>query len=68
MHTSYRGRTRWFRGLRTNHRLHHYRNEHQWLGVTSNLADRAFGTLPANATDVPASPTARGLAAGALAS
>ena len=61
MHTAYRPRSRWFRGLRTNHRLHHYRNERQWFGITSNLGDRLLGTLPASSTEVPLSPTARSL-------
>ena len=60
IHTAYRPRRRWFRGLRAHHRLHHFRNEHNWFGVTTKFADRIFATLPApNA--VPLSPTARTL-------
>ncbi len=40
------------------HRLHHYRNESYWLGVTGHLGDRVLGTYPAK-QDVPVSPTAR---------
>lgn len=63
IHTSYRPRTAHFRRLRARHRLHHWRNEHYWLGVTSNLADRVLGTLPDKPNQVPVSETARRLAA-----
>lgn len=33
------------------HRLHHFRNEQKWWGVSMGLGDRLFGTAPA-ATDV----------------
>lgn len=61
IHTRYRPKTRLYRRLAKNHRLHHYRNEHYWLGVTSNMGDRAFQTLPKAKTDVPLSETARNL-------
>lgn len=61
VHTSYRPRSRFYRRLARNHRLHHYRNENYWLGVTSNLGDRIMGTYPAEKTDVPLSDTARTL-------
>lgn len=61
VHTRYRPRSRYYRRLARNHRLHHYRNEYYWLGVTSNLGDRIMGTLPATKTDVPLSDTARTL-------
>lgn len=60
-HSRYRPRTRYYRRLVRNHRLHHYRNEHYWLGITSNLGDRVLGTYPADKTDVPLSDTARTL-------
>ena len=60
-HTAYPPRTAWFRTLRANHRLHHWRNEAYWLGVTSNLGDRILRTLPAHKTAVPISPTAKTL-------
>ena len=60
IHTSYQPASAWFARVRTNHRLHHHRNEHYWMGITSNLADRAFGT-DARRTDVPLSTTARTL-------
>ena len=61
VHTRYRPRTRFYARLATNHRLHHYRNEDHWLGVTSNLGDRLLGTYPRHKSDVPLSDTARTL-------
>lgn len=60
-HSRYRPRTRYYRRLVRNHRLHHFRNENYWLGITSNLGDRLLGTYPASKTDVPLSDTARTL-------
>lgn len=62
VHTSYKPKSAWFRRVRANHRLHHWRNEHYWLGVTSNLADRVLGTLPAAPNAVSLSETAHRLA------
>jgi hypothetical protein len=62
VHTRYRPRTRYYRRLATNHRLHHYRNERYWLGVTTNSGDRLLRTYPKHKTDVPLSDTARTLA------
>ena len=64
VHTSYRPRSRFYARLARNHRWHHYRNEGHWLGVTSNLGDRVFGTYHSSAGDVPISRTARTLGAG----
>ncbi|MEX0847749.1 MAG: sterol desaturase family protein [Ilumatobacteraceae bacterium] len=61
VHTAYRPRTRYYARLARNHRRHHYRSEHYWLGVTSNLGDRIMRTLPAASADVPRSDTARTL-------
>ena len=61
VHTRYRPKGRYYKGLEANHRRHHYRNEHYWLGVTSNLGDRILRTLPTNKSDVPLSDTARTL-------
>ena len=61
VHTRYRPKGRYYKGLEANHRLHHYRNEHYWLGVTSNLGDRILRTLPGHKTEVPLSDTARTL-------
>jgi hypothetical protein len=66
-HTGYRPRTRYYRRLKQNHRLHHWRNEHHWLGITGNAADRVLGTYPRSKSDVPLSPTARTLGVDPLA-
>jgi hypothetical protein len=61
VHSDYRPRTRPFREVWRNHRLHHYKNEHYWFTVTSaGTADRLFGTCP-DAADVATSPTVRAL-------
>jgi len=61
VHSDYRPRTRAFRAVWRNHRLHHYKNEHYWFTVTSaGTADRLFGTYP-DAADVPTSGTVRAL-------
>ena len=47
VHSDYRPRTRAFRAVWRNHRLHHYKNEHYWFTVTTaGTADRLFGTYP----------------------
>jgi hypothetical protein len=61
VHTRHRFRNRFYARLARNHRLHHYRNENYWLGVTSNSGDRLLGTLPKHKSDVPLSETARSL-------
>ncbi len=61
LHSDYRPRSRWYRSVWRNHRLHHYKSEHYWFTVTSaGTADRLFGTYPDPAT-VPTSPTVRSL-------
>lgn len=60
IHTGYRPRHGWFRSRWRTHRLHHYRNEHYWFGVTTHLADQLLGTMP-DRSAVPPSPTARAL-------
>lgn len=60
-HTAYRPRTRYYRRLKGNHRLHHWRNERYWLGITTNLGDRVLRTYPASRSAVPLSATAREL-------
>jgi hypothetical protein len=63
VHTRYRCRTPYYRRLARNHRLHHFRNERYWLGVTTNSGDRLLRTYPAGKSDVPLSDTARTLGA-----
>jgi hypothetical protein len=60
IHSPYRPRGRYYRAIWRNHRLHHYKNEHYWFGVTSNLGDVVLGTNPEQST-VAKSPTARTL-------
>ncbi len=60
IHTSYRPRGRYYRYVWRAHRLHHYRNEHYWFGVTVHLADHVLRTFPAK-DEVERSPTARAL-------
>ena len=61
VHSDYRPRSRAFRAVWRNHRLHHYKNEHYWFTVTSSgTADRLFGTYPDTST-VPTSKTVRDL-------
>lgn len=64
VHTRYRCTSRYYARLERNHRLHHFRNERYWLGVTSNTGDRLLRTLPARTSDVPLSATARTLGGG----
>jgi hypothetical protein len=61
IHSRYRPKTRLFRAIWRAHRLHHYKNEQYWFGVTNPAADYALGTFP-DAGAVPTSPTARDLA------
>lgn len=59
-HTRYVPKGRWYRTMWRNHRLHHCKNEHYWMGVSTTLGDKVLGTFPApNA--VPTSPTCRTL-------
>lgn len=46
IHTAYRPQHRWLRRRRAQHRRHHFRNEHYWYGVTTDLADRVLRTGP----------------------
>jgi len=60
VHSGCKPRNRYARYIERAHRLHHYRNEQYWMGVTNHVADHALGTFPAK-DDVPVSPTARTL-------
>ena len=61
VHTDYRPKTALYRAVWTNHRLHHFKNEHYWFTVTSSgTADRLLRTYP-DPQSVPKSPTARNL-------
>jgi sterol desaturase/sphingolipid hydroxylase (fatty acid hydroxylase superfamily) len=60
IHSRYRPRTRLFRAIWRAHRLHHYKNERYWFGVTNPAADHVLGTFP-DPGAVETSPTARSL-------
>jgi hypothetical protein len=60
IHTAHRPRTRIYRAVWQTHRLHHFKNEHYWHGITNTVADRVLGTFPDH-RDVPRSNTARTL-------
>jgi len=60
IHTAYRPRSRAHRRIWRNHRLHHFKNEHYWHGITNTVADRVLGTDP-DQREVPRSQTARTL-------
>ena len=64
IHSDYKPRSRAYRAVWRNHRLHHYKNEHYWFTVTSaGTADRVLGTYPEPGS-VQSSPTAKALHAG----
>ena len=61
VHSDYRPRSRAYRAVWRNHRLHHYKNEHYWFTVTTAAtADRVLGTYP-DPAEVETSPTVRAL-------
>ncbi len=62
VHTRYRPQTACYRRLWRNHRLHHFKNERYWFGVTRLAGDRWLGTA-ADWREVATSPTARSLEA-----
>jgi Fatty acid hydroxylase superfamily len=62
IHTAYRPRSTVYKAIWKNHRLHHFKNEHFWHGVTNNLSDRVLGTNP-DQREVSKSKTARTLQA-----
>jgi sterol desaturase/sphingolipid hydroxylase (fatty acid hydroxylase superfamily) len=59
VHSKYRPTSRYYAHLDRNHRLHHFRNERYWLGVTVDVGDRLARTLPADRDAVPLSDTVR---------
>jgi hypothetical protein len=61
VHTDYKPRGRAYKAVWRHHRLHHFKNEHYWMTVTTaHTADRLFGTDPDPAA-VPTSRTAKNL-------
>ncbi|HWC14258.1 MAG TPA: sterol desaturase family protein [Actinomycetota bacterium] len=62
IHSRYQPRSRLYRYVWRAHRLHHYKNEKYWFGVTVHAADHVLGTFPAKDA-VETSPTCRTLGA-----
>ncbi len=60
IHTDYAPRSRFYRSIWRAHRLHHFRNERYWFGITSTLADTVLHTGPSR-DEVELSPTAASL-------
>lgn len=60
IHTRVQPRTRFYRRLWRNHRLHHFKNEHHWFGVSRLEADWLLGTA-ADVDRVAPSPSVRHL-------
>lgn len=60
IHSSYRPKHSPYKMLYRIHRLHHFRNENYWFGVTNHLADILLGTYPTKES-VNVSKTARNL-------
>ncbi len=64
IHTDYKPKGVVYRAIWRDHRLHHFKNEHYWFGVTTpGTADRVLRTYP-DPAQVPTSPTAKNLHAG----
>jgi Fatty acid hydroxylase superfamily len=60
IHTAVRPRSRYYRSIWKGHRLHHFKNERYWHGITNTVSDRVLGTAP-DQKSVPRSATARTL-------
>jgi Fatty acid hydroxylase superfamily len=60
IHTAHRPRSGYYRAIWRGHRLHHFKNERYWHGITNTFSDRVLGTAP-DQRDVPRSRTARTL-------
>jgi sterol desaturase/sphingolipid hydroxylase (fatty acid hydroxylase superfamily) len=46
VHTSYHPKGAWYKRQWRLHRLHHYKNERYWMGVTRHFGDMVLGTYP----------------------
>jgi hypothetical protein len=57
IHSSYRPKSWYYRYIYRAHRLHHYRSENFWFGVTVHVADHVLRTFPGK-DEVPVSATA----------
>jgi len=65
IHTSHVPRSRYYKRVWRNHRLHHFKNEHYWHGITNTFSDTVLRTNPDQKT-VPRSGTARTLEGGGV--
>ncbi|MBL4850229.1 MAG: sterol desaturase family protein [Planctomycetes bacterium] len=59
-HSNYVPKSKLYKAVWRNHRLHHFKNENLWMGVSSRVGDLALGTCPDQKT-VERSPTCRTL-------
>jgi hypothetical protein len=59
-HSNYVPRTKLYKAVWRNHRLHHFKNETLWMGVSTRVGDLVLGTCPDQKT-VKRSPTCRTL-------
>jgi hypothetical protein len=60
IHSRYQPRSRLYRFIWRAHRLHHFKNENYWFGVTMHAGDFVLGTFPAKEA-VETSPTCKTL-------
>ncbi len=64
IHCDYKPKGAYYRRLWVHHRLHHFRNENYWFGVTRTLGDTVLHTKPEK-DDVPTSATVKDILAAA---
>ena len=60
IHSRYKPKSRVYKFIWRAHRLHHFKNENYWFGVTMHAGDLVLGTFPAK-DDVETSPTCKTL-------
>jgi hypothetical protein len=60
IHSRYQPRSRFYRYIWRAHRLHHFKNENYWFGVTMHVGDHVLGTFPEK-NEVETSPTCKTL-------
>lgn len=60
IHSRYQPRSRLYRFIWRAHRLHHFKNERYWFGVTMHAGDFVLGTFP-DKDEVETSPTCKTL-------
>ncbi len=60
IHTNYRAKTRFYKRLWRHHRLHHFKHEENWFGVSTTMGDKVLGTAP-NFREIETSPNCRTL-------